>query len=332
MRYWAIGYDQGCRLNAAFDDALPDRAGWARRAFAREAQQRLFFLRDFLDERFPLRNFLVDLRTVLLGRGLDRVGTSPAHDFLHLWIVGHLEQDLRQLADDRLRSLRRGHDAVPRLHNKTGKDCLTYGGEIRQVGAAFERGHGEAAHRSGLDLRQTLGHVGESEIDLAGDHRGGRRRTALERNVHHLDAGAGLEHLDRVVGQAAGAAGAVVELAGVGLGIGHELSQRLRRQVLLDDDDLRDRADDADGREVPQRIVAHLLVRIEGRDRNGTDAADAERIAVACRIRDDLRTHDAAGARAIVDDHRLATPSRRNARSGGQPSPYTRQLRRARRT
>jgi hypothetical protein len=45
--------------------------------------------------------------------------------------------------------------------------------------------------------------------------------------VHHLDASAGLEQLDRVVGQAAGAAGAEVELAGISLGIGYELSQRL---------------------------------------------------------------------------------------------------------
>ena len=139
-----------------------------------------------------------------------------------------------------------------------------HSGKIRQVGAAFERSGSQAAHRSALDLRQSVSDVGEREIDLAGDHRGRRGRTALERDVHHLDAGAGLEQLDRVVGQAAGAAGTVVELAGIGLGIGHELGQRLQRQVLLDDDHLRDRADDADGRKIPQRIVTHLLVRVEG--------------------------------------------------------------------
>src|SRR5207249_8883909 len=87
---------------------------------------------------------------------------------------------------------------------------------------------------------------------------GRRVPTALERDVHHLDAGAGLEQLDRVVGQAAGAAGAIVELAGISLGIGHELGQRLYRQVLVGDDHLRDRADDANRRKVPQRIVADL--------------------------------------------------------------------------
>src|SRR5262249_21355273 len=46
--------------------------------------------------------------------------------------------------------------------------------------------------------------------------------------------------------------------------------------------------------------------RIERCDRDGADTADAESIAVACRIRDDLRTHDAAGARAIVHNHWLA--------------------------
>ena len=36
----------------------------------------LFPFRDLLDKRLPLRNFLDDLRTVLLVRGFDCVGTS----------------------------------------------------------------------------------------------------------------------------------------------------------------------------------------------------------------------------------------------------------------
>ena len=117
-------------------------------------------------------------------------------------------------------------------------------------------------------------------------------------------SGARLEQLDRIVGEAAGAAGAVVELAGMGLGVGDELGHRLHRQVLLDDDDLRDRADDADRREVPDRIVADLLD--EGCDRDGADAADAEGVAVRRRVGDGLRADDAAGARAVVDDDGLA--------------------------
>src|SRR5260221_3589919 len=41
--------------------------------------------------------------------------------------------------------------------------------------------------------------------------------------MHHLDAGAGLEQLHRVVGQAPGPVGAVIELAGISLGVGPEL-------------------------------------------------------------------------------------------------------------
>ena len=101
------------------------------------------------------------------------------------------------------------------------------------------RRHGETAHRAGLHLRQAVGHVGEGKIDVAGNYCGGRLPAALERDVHRRSPGARFEQLDRVVGQAAGAARTIVELLGIGLRIGHELGHRLDRKLLLDDDHLR---------------------------------------------------------------------------------------------
>jgi hypothetical protein len=116
----------------------------------REGRQQLFLLRDLPDQRPPLRNFLPDLRAELLERGLGRIGASVAHGLLHLRIVGQLDQELRELADDGLRSLRRSHDGVPRLHNEIGKNYLMNRRKIGQVGAAIERSDGEAANRAGL--------------------------------------------------------------------------------------------------------------------------------------------------------------------------------------
>ncbi|HSJ40685.1 MAG TPA: hypothetical protein VK955_06490 [Xanthobacteraceae bacterium] len=187
-----------------------------------------------------MRHFLLDLRAELLRRGLDRAGAGLAHGLLRVGVVGHLDQDLRHLADDRFRRLRRSHDRVPGFHEEVRNDGFVHRGQIGEVGAAFERGHRQAADQPGLDLRQSIGHVGERKVDLAGKHRRSRLRTALEGNMHDLGAGARLEQFHGIMRQAADAAGAVVELAGIGLRISDKLGHRLYRQILLDDDRLHD--------------------------------------------------------------------------------------------
>ena len=122
--------------------------------------------------------------------------------------------------------------------------------------------------------------------------------------MHHLGAGARLEQLDGVVRQAADAAGAVVELAGIGLRVGDQLGHRLYRQILLDDDRLHDRADDADRRQVLHWIVSELLGK--RRDRDGADAADAEGVAIRRRARDVLGPDDAAGAHPAFNNDRFS--------------------------
>ena len=104
--------------------------------------------------------------------------------------------------------------------------------------------------------------------------------------------------------QAADAAGAVVELAGIGLRVGDQLGHRLHRQILLDDDRLHDRADDAHRRQVLHWIVSELLGK--RRDRDGADAADAEGVAIRRRARDVLGPDDAAGAHAAFDNDRFS--------------------------
>src|SRR5690349_7679981 len=72
----------------------------------------------------------------------------------------------------------------------------------------------------------------------------------------------------------------------------------------MHDQDARCRADLRDGRDVAARIVRQALVEPRsGRDR---DVVEEKRIAVARRLRDDVRAERTTGARAVVDDERLA--------------------------
>ena len=179
-------------------------------------------------------------------------------------------------------------------------------GQIGEVGAAFERGHRQAADRVLASI------CGSASVMLAkakstspADHRRRRGRAALEGNVHRLGAGADLEQLDRIVRQAADAAGAVVELV-------RDWPWRRRRAPAIDFTGRSFLTTTActivltmpTGARSLHRIVSDLLG--ERRDRDGADAAHAEGVAVRRRARDRLRPDDAAGARPAFDDHRFA--------------------------
>jgi hypothetical protein len=62
-------------------------------------------------------------------------------------------------------------------------------------------------------------------------------------------------------------------------------------------------ADQRDRREIPDRVVGQLLV--EGRVDRVAARDQRDRVAVRSRPRHDFRSHDAVGARAVLDDHLL---------------------------
>ncbi len=161
---------------------------------------------DLADQRLPLRDLLLDLGSILRRSRLDGAGAGLAHGFFHFRIVGHLDQDIRQLAYDRFWRLGRSHDPVPRLRDKIGNGRLVHRRQIREIGAALKRRNGEASYRAGLDLRQCFSDIGESEVDFARDYRCGRLRAAPERDVHCTGAGADEKQLDGVMRQTTDAA------------------------------------------------------------------------------------------------------------------------------
>ena len=102
-----------------------------------------------------------------------------------------------------------------------------------------------------------------------------------------------------------GAGRAVIHLALIGLCIGHELLQRVHRQILARDQHQRDFRDQVHRREIGDRVVERLLVQ-RLRMRMGRDGAEDRGVTVGRSLRDAVAAHHAAGARDILDHHLLA--------------------------
>jgi len=71
----------------------------------------------------------------------------------------------------------------------------------------------------------------ENQIDMAGDEVVERRAGAAVGNMRHLGAGDRHEQLGCQMRGRADALRGIIELARIGLGIGHEFLRRLRREI-----------------------------------------------------------------------------------------------------
>ena len=184
---------------------------------------------ELADHGGPGGDLPLDQVAEILGRATDQVESGSVHLFDD---VGLLEDrvDLGiEPGDDRLRRCGRHHDAVPRqrLESRVARF-----GDRRQVGEQREspcRRDRERAQLARLYLRLQRLHDREHHLRLA-LHRGrdGGRR-AVERDVHRIEAGHGLEQLHVEVRRAAVADRRVAELARVGLGVGDQFLQRCAR-------------------------------------------------------------------------------------------------------
>jgi hypothetical protein len=133
--------------------------------------------------------------------------------------------------------------------------------------------------------------------------------------VDHADAGLRAERLHRQVHGAALAGRAVGDRVRLRLRQRDELGERVRRHVAADEEQHRLRAHQRDVREVAQRVVAGLLVggrvaRVRVRHADVPDQRVArvqqQRVAVGRGAAHRFAADAAAGAGAVVDDHRLA--------------------------
>ena len=168
------------------------------------------------------------------------------------------------------------------------------------------------------------------DLDVAGDQRRVDLRVAAERHREDVDAGRVLDHLHGQVQRIADAARSVVELAGIGLGLGDQLLHRgdagfrARHQDEVGGDELRHR------REVVDRVERQAVVE-RGRD-GGAVGVLQDGVAIRRRFRDLVGGERAAGAGAILDDRPAGRPGRTACRRAAAPARPPRRRRRTARS
>ena len=178
------------------------------------------------------------------------------------------------------------------------------GSTCERVGA----GHGESAQPAAPDVVGGGRDVVEHHLHLTGDQVGQRRRAAAVGHVHHVDAGHHLEQLARHVDRGAVAGRRHVELAGIGLGVGDQLGDRLDRKRRMDIHHV-GKADDAGDRDdVAQKVETELVVErgVDGIGRRHQQ----QRVAVRRGAHDRLGGDIGAAAGPAFHHDRLAEPLR----------------------
>jgi hypothetical protein len=80
--------------------------------------------------------------------------------------------------------------------------------------------------------------IEDHDLNLAGQEPDRERTAAVERHVDHVGAGDVLEQFGRDVGERAGPMRAIVQLAGVGLGIGDQFARVVDGQRRVDHQDI----------------------------------------------------------------------------------------------
>ena len=190
-------------------------------------------------------------------------------------------------------------------------------------GAASSRSGALTESRRSLPLRCSAttadGDVREDHLDLAAEQVVHRRPDAAIGHMQHVEAaGLLLEQLRRDVGDGADAAGAVAELAGVGLQVGDQLLHRLHRQRRIDRDRGRGGGEDRDRRDLLERVIGLVVGAFAQDQRAGR--ADQQRVAVGGLLRHVVERDRRAAAGAVLD-HDIAERATR-ARSA-QMRPMT---------
>ena len=147
--------------------------------------------------------------------------------------------------------------------------------------------------------------VAHEVIDLAAEQRGHGRRVAAVRNERRLRGEIGIE--DERVGERhrADAGMGEVELVGIRLHIGDELSDVLRRKILAGGDQQRLRDDDADRLEIGLGLVGEIGIE-RHRDRVRAHVAHLDGVAVRRGAHGAGRADGAAGADDVLDHDLLA--------------------------
>ena len=159
------------------------------------------------------------------------------------------------------------------------------------------------AQRAGAHVLQGRRGQPEMHLHVAAEQRVEHLGVALERHVHQIGAGHGLEHLGGEMRRGAGARRRIVDAARLRLGVGDELLEVGHRQRRVHHQHQRDRGQLGDRREILDRVVGRLLQAGVDRERDG---GDQQGVAVGRGLGHDGGADRAAAARPVVDHGGLA--------------------------
>ena len=258
-----------------------------------------------LDDLAPLDRLAGDEGRKLGWRLASWFGALLQQLFLDVGVGQRLEDRRVQLCHDRGRRPGRRQQAEPRCgfvarHAGFG-DCRHVG----QCRRALRRGDGQGAQLAGFDVADRRRHIVEHDRDVVAQQVIDGRRTALVGHVLDVDAGHLLEQFAGQVDRRAAARRAERDLAGIGLGIRHQLLDGLERLRRIGHQQVRHQRHARERGEILDRIEPQFRVQalVDG---VGADRAHEDRVAIGRGARHELGADIAAGAGAVVDDDRLA--------------------------
>ena len=150
----------------------------------------------------------------------------------------------------------------------------------------------------------------EQQLDLAAEQVGHGGRAAPVGHVHVVDLGHVAEQLGRHVHGRAVTGGAVAQLAGLALREREQLFHRMHRQALVDQQHARALGHEDHRLQVFRGVVAQVVVELHGAVVR--DGGEHQRVAICRALGHAFGAGVAAGARLVLDHHRL-TQARRQA-------------------
>ena len=209
------------------------------------------------------------------------------------------------LVDDGARGFRRRHYAVPRDVFIAQHAGFRDGRHLGQRGRALLAADPQRFQPAAFHVRYQRRHRIEHQVHLAADEIGDGGGGALVRHVHHVRPGHRFEQLHREVVGRAFADRRVIEFAWLRPGVRDEFLYGIHRHRVVHREQLRIERKQTDWREVLHRVVRQFAVE-QRIDDERPRRAEQQGVAVGCRFRHGVRTNDAAGAAAVVDNDLLA--------------------------
>jgi hypothetical protein len=214
----------------------------------------------------------------------------------------HLARGLVKGGHHILGSGRGREDAVPALHARAREQAV-HGGNLRQGGQGFGAAGHQGAQPAALHLRQHAQGGVEHHVHLTGQQGLHRRRIALVGDVLDLYASGAARQLHVHVLARTGAGAGVVELARLLARLLHQLLHGGDARLGVDRQHIVKGGDLHHWRQVLDHVIRRGL-QAHHRD-HGRGRIEHKGVTIGRALGHMVHAHRAAGARTVVDHHRL---------------------------